>query len=388
MDNLIKKYPLHEIFFFSGYILWVMANAFIVTIPKASFLSNIVKVIALCAWLASACVKKWKFNAFVKLAVFALLCGGVFLNTKDEALLIMVIAFFAFYKMSIYDVAKLDLRIRPICLLLTVLSYLIGLSPGNDMASTSAFLPIRYSLGYYHPNNLFSQVFAICVALLITHSAKLKRKHYFYLIVCVILFGFLTYSRTGMIVLAGTIILVMLKDTKLVKGRFGRCVTQYAFLACFVFSLVGTVLFSMGNPIFVKLNSLLTGRFNFAARLLNSRGLSFWGQDITYLSSYDVKGSSTMAVIVDNFYMNILITMGLVFTGIYLYLVTKQQKRLLCNKERILALIMVGYALYSITERPLSSMNNHLVVLLLSETITSLGRKTKLRRNTIGQQYP
>ncbi len=384
MNDLKRKYPLHEVLFFGGYILWVMANAFLVTIPKVSFLSNIVKVIALCAWLASACIKKWKFNDYAKLAIFALLCGVVFLNTKDEALLIMVIAFFAFYGMSIYDVARLDLMVRPICLLLTVLSYLIGLSPGNDMASTSAFLPVRYSLGYYHPNNLFSQVFAVCVALLITHSARLKRKHYLYMIACVVLFGYLTYSRTGMIVLTGTIVLVMLRDTRLLKGRLGRFATRYAFLACFVFSLAGTFLYTRGNPIFIKLNSLLSGRFEFASRVLTSKGVSLFGQEIAFLSTFDVKDSTTTAVIVDNFYMNILVSMGIVFTCVFLYLVTRQQKRLLQSKERLLALIMVGYALYSITERPLSSMNNHLAVLLLSQTIISLGRKREPRREQIG----
>ncbi len=376
-----------ELLFFAGYILWVIANAFAVTLVNVILLSNVLKIITLVLWVIAIFSKNWDRDAFVRLTCFALICLTVFVNTRDESFVFLAIALFAVYQIDMYKIAKIDLCLRPICILLTITSYFLGTSPGNDMISTWGVLSIRYSLGYYHPNNLFAQVFAFCVALLLVYHDRLKIKHYIFLVLNIFCFGILTQSRTGILILSLMVLMILMRRTKLFKSKIVKYIMQYSYVLCFGFSLIGMGLFLQGKTFFVALNNLITGRFSFAARAFENNGVTLLGQNITYLSTYDVRGSSESAVIVDNYYVYILITWGVIYTVLILFLLTRQQKILLDNGELVFVIVMCCYAVYSITEKPFSNINNHFVLLSISNAIV-FSKKSKIKIEVTSKNCP
>lgn len=375
-----------EIVFIIGYILWVIANAFVVTVTILASFSTMLKLLALSFWGVAISLQKWKKEDFVRLLGFLILCVIIFVNTREEALVFLGVALFASYQVDIYRIAKVDLYLRFSCIILTILFYFFELSPGNDTLGSWGIFSMRYSLGYYHPNNLFAQIFALCVALLVVYREKLKFYHYFCLIMCIIVFGIMTQSRTGILVLSLAVFMVILRKTKIFKCRMTRMFIKYSYLICFAFSLVGTILYSAGNTLVVWIDMLLTGRFKFAARALQNQGITIFGQKISYLSTYDAKKSNGVAVVVDNFYIYILITFGVVFTIVILYLLTKQQGIFLRNNEIVLAIILFCYAFYSITEKPFSNINNHFILLSISTAIVHPSRKIRMRKKYLNKR--
>lgn len=361
-----------SMFFLIGYCIWVSANSFFITIDGFKNISSFLKITAIIFWGLAILFKKWKKNEFLRLMFFFILCAGITVQTREINPIVLGFAIMSSYKTSLQKIALCDFNIRFIGVIATIISYFLGFSSGNDFSSTWNILPIRYSLGYYHPNNLFAQFFALSVGLFVIKRGHLNIKIYICLLVIDLVLGILTQSRTGMVVLSLTIILFAMINNKLLANKIFAFISAYIYLICFFLSFLGILLFSVSNNAFIQLNSLLSGRLDFSYRAYSKYGVKLFGQIIEYSSTLEARNNNSLAVVVDNSYIFFLVSYGLIFTIVFLILITYEEKKLV-NKGRLeIVLPMIGYALYSITEKPFASFNNHFLILILADAIVSI----------------
>ncbi|SHI99021.1 hypothetical protein SAMN02745229_03940 [Butyrivibrio fibrisolvens DSM 3071] len=361
-----------SIFFIIGYSIWVMVNSFLITVDGLKNLSSLLKIVAILFWGLAVLFEKWKKREFYRLLIFLALCSLISYKTHEINPMVLGIAIFSSYKTSIYKIAICDFCVRFVGVVSTIISYLLGFSSGNDFSSTWNILPIRYSLGYYHPNNLFAQFFALCVGLFVIKRAHLNIKTYIFLLVIDVILGVLTQSRTGMVILSLNIILFAFINNKRLKRKIFAFIFSYIYLICFFISVLGIIMFSLSNNAFVQLNVLLSGRLDFSNRVFSTYGVKLFGQVIEYSSTLNARQNNSLAVVVDNCYIYFLVSYGLIFTIAFLVLITYEEKRLLKLRKMEIIIPMVGYALYSITEKPFASINNHFLILILADAIVSI----------------
>ena len=297
---------LHDFFFYVGYSVWIVVTAFLITVPALSQITTVLKFFSILCWILAIVFYKWYFKQLLLYTLFIFFSLIIFYFSRVIIVIILPIVLMASSEIDIKKIAKVDLFVRSICVFLTFISYCLGMSPGNDIPSTWSVLDIRYSLGYYHPNNLFAQIFVICAAILVCYSKRIGVLHYFILFFFVVLFGVITQSRTGMLVLCLTIVLVSLRRKIKFSRLFTYCI-HYSFIIFLFISFVSSVFYEKSNIIFRFINQLLSGRIEFASRQLNNYGISLLGQKINYTSTLDSKYSSVQPLIVDNYPQNIVI---------------------------------------------------------------------------------
>lgn len=361
-----------NIFFVVGYSIWVFVNSFFITVDGLKSFSSILKIVVILFWGLAIIFNKWKKSDFIRLLLFFVLCFLISYQTHEINPVVLGIALLASYKISIRRIAFCDFHVRIVGIIATIVSYFLGFSAGNDFSSTWNILPIRYSLGYYHPNNLFAQFFALCVGFLVAKRGYLTIKTYVIMLVLDFIFGILTQSRTGMVVLSLTIVLFALTNNRICSNRYFAFISTYIYLFCFIVSFMGIILFSLSNNLFVQINALISGRFDFSYRVFSKYGVKLFGQVIEYTSTLDARTNKSLAVVVDNSYIYFLVSYGLIFTIVFLILITYEEKKLLRERKIEIIIPLFGYALYSITEKPFASINNHFLILILADAIISI----------------
>lgn len=126
-----------------------------------------------------------------------------------------------------------------------------------------------------------------------------------------------------------------------------------AFLVCGIFSFLFTAIYQSSIPWMRRLNSMLESRLSLGKRSLETNGVGFFGQKITWTGNgLDAAGNSSNLpyTYVDSLYIKILQRYGGVFTGLALSLCTWAMVRLWKQKEWLLLVICAGIAAHCILD--------------------------------------
>jgi len=344
---------------------------------------DVVKIFALLGMSANILFQKWNRREIPYYSAFLLLCILTYLFNKETDVLVLAILILSSKNTNIYKLAKLDVVTRSVCLCLTLLCYALGFLTGYNMEEPQSYFGIRYSLGYSHPNNLFTQVFLIVVGIILVNRRRLRTKHYLLLILFNVVFGIITYSRTGMTVLTLLIVLVALRNRRITEGIVYKFLAKNSFWICGVFTMIAIYLYNDGNALSYVMDTLASGRLSFASRIIEEYGIGLWGKDITYVSAVEVAKSGGEAIVLDSMYPYLLVTYGVIFTVFFLYLISRTQKVLLRNNEEILCIVIICFAIYSISQRAFLSVNNNFTIITLSYGIKYLINHRKITQTAI-----
>lgn len=350
--------------FYFSYFLWVVGNAFLVNL--GSLVDDYVKMAALIIMILSVFLQQWTRKEVHWYFLFFAFCIGTFYFNHETDVIVLAILVTASRKINIYNLAKFDVPIRFSCLIITIVCYYLGIVEGYNMIDSEAFLEVRLSLGYTHPNNLFSQIFILVVGILLANHERLKLRHYSLLILFEIFCGIITYSRTGMIVLAILIILTMLRNTKMVNNHIFIFAAKYSFPICGILIMLAIGMYKNGNMFVNAMDALVSGRIRFAYRIIDNYGINLVGQQIEYIGAADAVKQGVTAIVLDSMYPYLLVSYGIVFTIVFIGLVMIAQKVLVANDEKVLLIIIVCYSIYSLTQRAFYSVNNNYTILILS----------------------
>lgn len=297
--------------------------------PGKETIFNILMVlIVLGLFLKSFVFEKIKVEHLIILFAASCFC----LITKSPSrisLFVFSYMFFIFEKVDIKRCVKILFYTNLLCLAGILLAYFFGFNKEYDTTIYRPFLNAtlyRYSLGFVHPNQFMIKLFYLFSLSIFYYDNK---KIIFIWLPIFTLFYFLTFSRTVIYIYLLICFLYVIKKffykRKEYVYSFSK-ILKYGFFIMLLFSMIISFLF-YGT----KLDSLLSGRLIINVNMLN-KGLSLFGN------------AALENAIIDNTYVQMIVTKGIAFVIIYSYIYSKNLnfKRMNIN-DAILLVGMLGY---------------------------------------------
>ncbi|WP_218213841.1 hypothetical protein, partial [Ursidibacter maritimus] len=218
---------------------------------------------------------------------------------------------------------------------------------------------IRYTFGYEHPNNFPMRIFS----LLCIYCILRKKFNILDVIFC---FGILyliyeyTISRTTFIV--GSLLLMSIyfyhKCNYLNLYRISF-LYNHTFLIFLLLSIFLVYFYSGEYSLIYEINTLLSGRVSMGDIVLNSMGITLWGNDIE-------KFLIENQIVLDNLYLYIILGTGIVFTSLSVMVSYKLFSLLGKHKLYKEIIVLVFVLIYSLSEKTFLDIYFNLTLFLFS----------------------
>ncbi len=270
--------------------------------------------------------------------------GITVLLVRDTALLVLLCLLLAAPGLDLRRIVRVDLAVR-ICLFAGIVSLSLAGIIDNYTAEINGSL--KQALGFSHPNTFAIYGFCILMEWLYLRYDRLRRYDLVGITVLAAVLFRISASRTALCAFlpAMALVLVMKRCPRIIENRLFRrvCCLFPALLAAA--SLVGVFLYSRGVGLFVRLNSLLTGRLSLAWSMLSSYGFSLFGQRVTTTGTRTTEASGSFTA-VDMSFIRIPVCYGLIALALLLLgygLLTRRTLR--CGDAALLTVLIFFFLL-------------------------------------------
>lgn len=353
---LKQGYKTQELIYYTGYILYMIAAAFLVNVYNP--LSKLVKVLSILV-MVGGCL--YGIRQIRTGDIFRnLLVIGIIVMTAlllDFKLAVFFIFIYAFADCRFDTLIKLDFILRLSGFLATVLCCALGLAEDYVLKTyrSGGALVLRHSLGHAHPNSCFLMVFILLVDYLLLRALKKGRTD---LLDTLAVFAFAVLIKEITDCRAGFALIVLFAILMYVQGRWRVC-QKFPFIPkllccsaalCMVLSVVLMLLYRHVPAIGEPLNNVLTKRLSSMSYFFETYGVSLLPTVTQRVSTREAAETGARALVLDNLYANLLISFGLVFTAVYLYLQARIGKLLVKAKRYEYLLVFTILAVYGIVE--------------------------------------
>lgn len=341
-----------EFVYLTGYSLYLSAISFIYNIAPS--LSKFFKGGGICLILIALLMDPIPIKKIMFRAVVACLVAMLSIKASAFSTAIFFLFTFAFYQVSFKRLLKIDFIIRTFGIAVSTVMYMFGFAADNILIrySTKGAL-IRHSMGYVHPNTAFLMIFiALLDYLIICYWNKTLNPVKIILALSIAyVYQWQTGSRSSFVVLCGASVLLYLELRYSITSVsiINKSICGSSLIALCV-SLILTKIYDSGGMVAVELNRLMTSRLSSMSYFWNTYGTSLFGTQTVRVGTLEALNSGTRAYILDNFYMNLLVSYGLVFTVVFLYLVCTTSKKLVEVGHSELAIVWCMFCLLGITE--------------------------------------
>lgn len=297
-------------------------------------------------------ITKYTKDELLLILSIGLLGVITYYTSSKEGLLFSILAVVGLKNVSLYRVFTLSFWLGITIFLFKIFSSLVGIGSINNVMvrfNGQGWEQIsRNSLGYGHPNTAFIVLFNLVCLYVFLNYRKINLARIISIALIFLGFYYLTLSRTGFFCSMFLVMLMFLLKFKLIERI--KWMLQFTPIICFVFSFITGYFFNSHNSILVKLDQLLSGRLSLEKFFLNNYNINLFGQKIVYQT-----GQSYL--VLDNFYLNMLLSYGAIITMIYLISNWLLLRKLLKNKNNeVMCLILVCYSIYGLTETFLTNV--------------------------------
>lgn len=311
-----------------------------------------------------------KIHITKRLAWFVL--GAIFATasyfvTHDPNILMFFVMAIGVLTIPFDTFFKIDFFIRLALVALVITLHLTGLvSAANEIRQDS----IRYSLGFQHPNTLGMQI----MVLALEFSYIFKRFRWGCIAVTLLSIIFLVTvpnSRAAAIILAVLLMYILFKKTtkKILRYRIVRMIIILSFPILTLVSLFSTLIDDINPELDYGLNKITSGRIALYNQAFEEAGVSLLG------NPYENRLSDTL----DNAYLRLLITYGVIQYLVFLYLSVKSIKQLYDEDQDELVFILFLLQMYGIMESSLLYIQRDSFLIIYSEPVR--GSLLKKRKN-------
>ncbi len=353
---LNQGYKTQELIYYTGYILYMVAAAFLVNVINP--LSKVVKFLSILVMVGGCLYGISKIHIediFPNLVVI-----GVILMTAlilDIKLAMLFIFIYAFFNCRFDTLIRIDFAVRLGGFLATILCCGLGLAEDYILETwrTNGQLVQRHSLGFVHPNSCFLMSFIILVDYLLLRALKKGKTSLLdtaIVILCATVIKELTDSRAGyaLILLFAVLMYCQTNWRICQKLKWIPRLLCYSTVLCMVLSFGMLLLYrhvpSIGEP----LNNLLTKRLSSMSLFYDNYGINIFPTTTLRLSTREATELGQRALVLDNLYANLLFSFGLVFTSVFVFLQTKISKLLVKARRYEYLLVFAVIAVYGIVE--------------------------------------
>lgn len=291
-------------------------------------------------------ILKDKCNIKELFTIIIILLIGIFnlLITKKFTLLLACICLAGSKNINIIKLFKGIYKIRLVTFITMITFSFLGIVENGVMEMTrNGILYNRYTLGYADPNRTHMSLFFILVLYIYINYYKIELKNYIVMMLANIILYQFTFSRTGLIIISLLCLLCILpkcpiKEVKVIFRKYICKFPKYLYISMMGFSFIITQLYGK-LPIIKKLDDLLSGRIYYSSRFLTNYGITLFGNNISQATE-----------VLDNAYIALYITCGLTGLLLITWIIFKICKYIESNQDIPLAIILICYLTYFITE--------------------------------------
>lgn len=294
--------------------------------------------------------KRFKISSFLEVILSVCVCVLVFIYADNLILIKDLLIIVASKDINIDKNLKFNFVVRTLMLLVIVTLFYLGKTDDYTMLRGDSV--VRNGMGFGHPNTFAGVVFSV---FMIWCYFKIKKMKWYDFGIGILLIGLidgLCNSRTSEMVMAIALFLMLIVQIK-PKFFFCHIVKMFVYLEYFILtilSMIAAYLYSIGNPIGIKLDTLLTGRLRLAGLFFKEYGISLLGHRITFVSSRVAIQENTLTWVLDNLYMYLLIHLGIIVFVLVFVIIKKCIDILYTNKNVGGILVIVSYMIFGLAE--------------------------------------
>lgn len=354
-----------RIFFISIVVLWYFKMMF-TSVEKfkklASIISIVCLIIALIAFLIAWVSTKFSKKELLVQILFGIIIIYAYIATgmKDESFIMSFMAIVLIKDIDIKKITKSMLCTFLIIEIFTIMLTILKIFPYSYTQKSNGFGDEYNILSILnqHGNINYTFVFEIIVLYLYTYSKKINIKKCILLQVLALAFYFLFYCRTGLILSTvgiWTTLLIKNKNISNLNWIIKKIIENF-YLILFVFVYI-VAMFFYNTDFYDLLNKIIPSRIMEANFYFTNVGISVLPREELYFTKYFIQN--------DNTQLYMLVSYGVLFTLIYLYIYKRALKNLINQNKKIEVLFILLFILYSYAEIIFLKPNLNFSILLL-----------------------
>lgn len=299
------------------------------------------------------CLTDWKYKELLFCFFLNLIGIGVFYCSKDASILLTILTITGLKNINLINLFKLSFWIKGMLYISRTSLAILGIIDPQKMVRSDLgdIHTVRYGLGYGQPNSTHYILFSIVVLCVLAYGKKLKVHHYFLLEIYNVFIYHYTNSRTGLLMTTALIFgsVIVLKG----NHKFLKLVTKFISDKIYIFcSLVSfLIIFLFSTQTWLLSLQTLSGRFITGYMVLTQNKISLLGSP---------------DIVTDFGYINILYADGLIVFCLFLIAYTKITYFL--QKKSIFPplLVMICYAIYTLSEAYTTSILMNMSIIYLA----------------------
>lgn len=258
--------------------------------------------------------KEWSYQSKIKILLFTILILLFVFSSGNRVFLQFEILLIGSKGVSFKEIVKALIITQVVVLLFTVSSCLLGILP-NYTYSRSNSNVIRYSLGFKDYKYLSTIVYSASMYILFLKTSRWNIFKYAALIFANFIIYHITDSRNEFLFVIFMAFLCFFSENTNLRGiikKISYLLSKYLGIFSFIIIFFLSSIYNGNNQFLKFINTLLSGRLNYARRAISSFGLSLFGNHVIWLgqSSINLGLDQANYNFVDCSYIKILIEYG------------------------------------------------------------------------------
>lgn len=333
-------------------------------------------------------MKKIKMNdkkiaIIVLLVVLLISIIGNCIVTGDRRLLFLALVLISSYSTNCDNIIKNMMRMQ---MLLTIVIVMLSVFGATQNYIVFRGAKNRYSLGFSYTTNLAQLIMFSTILFMYIRKFRIDFIHIAYIQLLNLFVYFITDSRSEFIFLELVIILSALYNLGWLN-KFSKIKKSISYVFSYIFPFFPIISFAIVcmypiGGIFIKINKLLSNRLLQTFEVLKQYGISLFGKSIEFVGNGIAEkikyGPNIKSNFVDNEYMQLLFTHGLIFIIVFVILLSIMLINLnkKCEyKKLFICFIYLTFGL--LNPRILNLVYSPMLFILMYEIISILNRDNR-----------
>lgn len=364
-----------QFFFLVGYFSYVLSISFIVNINIP--LSHLFKGFSLICQIISILEKKYPVRKLFLMSIILTVFAYTSYKVQSESVIMLFLFIFSYPGGDFKRIIKFDMLTRGFGIICTNICYAIGIAGDVVLVRyTNSGHSIRHSLGFLHPNICYAMVFIVIIDFYLLQIFNNNRiKWYTTVIVAIISFIYETQTgaRGAFVIQWLTVLLFYLEFRFEFFSRHRKIaiiMSNLSIIMC-LFSILIEKLYEKNSVIGAILNSFATNRISSMYYYWNNYKITIFGQMLNKLSTQQAMLTGERALVLDNFYFNLILGYGMLFTVVFLYLYIKLCRNIYLSGNVYIFIVLCVFAIYGLVEGTIINIDYNYFLILLSPYLFS-----------------
>lgn len=318
-------------------------------IPSIDFLDDALVVIYIICTIYLIVKKHYKVKTFILIVLgsLVLLYTSVKINYSDP--LVTYLFILSIKDIDINGIIKTIYKYTVAMLLIHgLLTIILALMGEISMYTYDLSRGFRYTLGFIHPNTTGRVAFLITCLILWVKEEKIK----IFEMVALTIFNVIVYSlcasKTSIIIsILAILLFALVKQNKSLINKPINFAAKVIFPSLSLILYIAIKRFSIGDPVALLINKVLTGRLTLAAYALDRVGYTIIGQKIDFYGAIEYSSQFGLnSFTFDCLYSFLLCNMGV----LYVLVITLLFFKLASKNDTKVNMFIILWCLYGVTE--------------------------------------